>query len=367
MPNGEKTQGSAFTDPQSAPSAGAPEALRPGARIAVVRLSALGDVVLAVPAVRALARRYPQADIHWFTSGALAQILRGLPGNVRVRPIAKPRGVRDYLRLAHRWRRERFDALLAMQASLRANLLYPLLHAPIKIGFDRPRSRELHGCFINRRIPLSDRHLLEQFMAFAVAAGVTDTRVEWRLALDEEAQARMRAATGGRPYWLLNPCASKPERNWPVARNVELAHRMQGHADLAIAICSGPAPDERRAAAAVAAAVPGAIDLGGKTSLRELVALIAGARALVSPDSGPVHIARAFEVPVVGLYADAHCHKSGPWHADAWTVDVHDEAVRRIAHRDPAAVPWDFRIHDPRAMELIGVDAVAGKLTAALA
>lgn len=349
------------------PATGSRDALRAQARIAVVRLSALGDVVLAVPAIRALARRYPQADIQWFTSGALAQVLRGLPENVRIRPIAKPRGLLDYLRLAHRWRHERFDALLAMQASLRANLLYPLLRAPIKIGFDRPRSRELHGCFINRRIPPSDCHLLEQFMAFAAAVDVADTRVEWRLALDEEARERMCAATGGRPYWLLNPCASKADRNWPIARNVELVRRMRGQAALSAVICSGPAPEERAAAAAVAAAVPDALNLGGRTSLPELFALIAGARALVSPDSGPVHIARAFNVPVVGLYADAHRHKSGPWHADAWTLDVHDEAVRKIAHRDPATVPWDFRIHDPRAMELIGVDAVSAKLAGALA
>lgn len=332
----------------------------------MLRLSALGDVVLAVPAVRALARHWPQAQITWLTAPGLIPVLRGLPGNVELEGLPKPGSLPAYLALRRQLAGRSHDLLLAMQASLRANLICPLIDAPVKIGFDGPQARDLQGLFVNRRIAPGERHLLEGFMAFAEAAGVTDTRVEWGLQLDPVAQDWTRTATGGRPYLLLNPCASKPERNWPLARNIELAREAQRRHGITIVLCGGSGTAERAAAAAIAAAAPGTRNLAGQTDLPKLFALIAGARALVSPDSGPVHIARAFEVPVVGLYASARPQKTGPWQALDYTVDAYPQAVRELLARDPATVPWDLRMRDARAMELIAPDAVLEKLDAAL-
>ena len=332
----------------------------------MLRLSALGDVVLAVPAVRAIARQWPDARITWLTSRALLPVLAGLPPNVEPEAFDKPRSLADYLVLRRNLTGRRYDLLLAMQASLRANLIYPLIDAPVKIGFDAPQARDLHGCFVNRRIVPGDRHLLDGFMAFAEAAGVQDTRVEWGLQLDDDARQWVRDVTAARPYLLLNPCASKPERNWPLARSIELAKQAQARHDLPVVVFSGASAADRAAAGEIARAAPGTINLAGQTDLPRLFALVAGARALVSPDSGPVHIARAFGVPVVGLYASARPQKTGPWQALDYTVDAYPQAVRSLLGRDPATVAWDLRMRDARAMELIAVDAVLEKLAAAL-
>lgn len=339
-----------------------PTAAAAAPRICVLRLSALGDVILAVPAVRALARAWPEARVTWIVSPPMVSVLKGLPENVQVEAIPKPRGLGDWLDLRRQWKDRRYDLLLAMQASLRTNLLYPLIHAPLKIGFDRPQARDGQGLFVNHRIAPGDRHLLDGFMAFAAAAGVTDLKVEWGLQLDAAAMAWVRQTAGDAPYLLLNPGASKPERNWPLERNIGFARAAMERHGLRVVLCGGPSENERAAAVQIAAAVPGVVDLAGQTDLPKLFALIAAARVLVSPDSGPVHIARAFEVPVIGLYASARPQKTGPWKALEFTVDAYPEAVRQLLQKDPALVSWDTRMRDARAMDLITVDAVLAKL-----
>lgn len=335
-------------------------------RICVLRLSALGDVVLAVPAVRALAQAYPGARITWITDRAFVPLLQGLPDNVALEGVDKPRGLGDYLALRQRFAGGSFDLLLAMQASFRANLIYPLIRAGVKIGFDAPRSRELHSLFINQRIPFADQHLVDGFMSFVKAAGVEHAEVEWRLKLHAAAQDWAQQATGGAPYVLINPCASKPERNWPLERSAALARHVQERLGLRAVLCGSRGEQEMAAARRIAGEVQGLINLAGQTDLPQLFALIAGARVLVSPDSGPVHIARAFEVPVVGLYAVARSQKTGPYQRMQWTIDRYAEAVREILKKDPGTVAWDTRVHDARAMQLITLAEVLEKLTAAL-
>ncbi|HVT35576.1 MAG TPA: glycosyltransferase family 9 protein, partial [Nevskiaceae bacterium] len=174
-------------------------------------------------------------------------------------------------------------------------------------------------------------------------------------------------ATQAREYLLINPRASKPTRNWPVSRNAEIARLAMARHGIGVALCGGPGEDDRAAAREIAQAAPGVLDLSGQTDLPKLFALIAGARVLLSPDSGPVHIARAFDVPVVGLYADARSAKTGPYRRMRWSVDHWADAVKSILGKDPSRVPWDTRIHDARSMELITVSEVADKLAAALA
>lgn len=333
--------------------------------VCVLRLSALGDVVLAVPAVRALARARPGTRIDWLTSRALVPLLRGLPDNVRLIGLDKPRGLADYLAIRRQLAAERYELLLAMQASLRANLIYPLIDATRKLGYAPPLARDGHRWFTEAVVPASGAHLLDGFMAFAAASGARDLAVEWKLQLDPAAAQWARDRTQDRDYWLLNPCASKPERDWPLQRNIDFARAAQSRHSLPLVLCGSGAQAER-AAAAIAEALPDTLNLVGQTTLPQLFALIAQARVLVSPDSGPVHIARAFDVPVVGLYASARAQKTGPYQQLQWTVDAYDAAARALLGKSAQELPWDARMRDARAMEFIRVDAVLEKFGAAL-
>ena len=123
--------------------------------IAIVRFSALGDIVLAVPAVLSLRRSFPAATITWITSPLAYSLLQGLEG-VQFEVYDKPRSLKDYRAFYRAFKQRKFDVVLAMQANLRINLLYPALHAPIKIGFDRTRAREGQWLFCNQRIAFAN-------------------------------------------------------------------------------------------------------------------------------------------------------------------------------------------------------------------
>src|SRR6185295_6261666 len=96
-------------------------------------------------------------------------------------------------------------------------------------------------------------------------------------------------------------------------------------------------------------------NLVGKTTAKQLAAVLGRARALVAPDTGPVHIATAMGKPVIGLYAVAPSKLSGPYLSRDLVIDRFAEAVRTILQKDPAHVPWGTRVHRQKAMELIQV------------
>jgi heptosyltransferase I len=131
-------------------------------------------------------------------------------------------------------------------------------------------------------------------------------------------------------------------------------------------LTGGPSSIEVQFAAEVLAAVKGkdaVANLVGKTTPKQLAAVLARSRALVAPDTGPVHIATAMGTPVVGLYAVAPSKLSGPYLSGELVIDRYPDAVRTILRRDPAGVPWGTRVHTQKAMELIQVTDVLDKLS----
>jgi heptosyltransferase I len=110
-----------------------------------------------------------------------------------------------------------------------------------------------------------------------------------------------------------------------------------------------------------------ALDLVGKDTLKQLMALLERATALLAPDSGPVHIANALGTPVLGLYACTDPERSGPYSDRRWTVDHYDEAARRFLHKPATALPWGKRVEFPGAMDLIPVGEVITRLDALVA
>src|SRR5436189_2681717 len=108
------------------------------------------------------------------------------------------------------------------------------------------------------------------------------------------------------------------------------------------------------------------MNLVGKTTPKQLAAVLARARVLLAPDTGPVHIATAMDSPVIGLYAVAPSKLSGPYFSRDLVIDCFPEAVRTILAKDPARIPWGTRVHTQKAMELIQVNDVLEKLAVAV-
>ena len=151
--------------------------------ICLIRLSAIGDTCHVVPVIRSLQRAWPECRITWIIGRLEAKLMSVLP-EIELLTVDKNHFGAEVLRLRSALRGRRFDLLLHMQVSLRASLLSTLVRAPVKLGFDRPRARELQWLFTNRQIaPRRKQHVLDSFFGFADAVGVADHRLEWNLPL----------------------------------------------------------------------------------------------------------------------------------------------------------------------------------------
>ncbi len=333
-------------------------------RIAVVRFSALGDIVMVAAAVRALQLSLPAAQITWITSPLAYQLLNGLDG-VQFEVIEKPRSLADYHAFYRAFRQRKFDVVLAMQANLRINLLYPALCAPIKIGFDRTRAREGQWLFCNRRIPFCDSHLVDSFLAFVETLTGKPTAAEWSLPVqaDDTAWAEEQIRALPKPLIAIHPHASKAERNWLPERYAEIIRQACSRWSAGIVLTGGNSPAEQELCRQLAQIAPQhTLNLCGKTSPKQLAALLGRVEVLVAPDTGSVHIARAMGTPVVGLYAVASPALTGPYQRLEYCVDRYPQAVQKYLGKDAKQLPWNTRVHHPDAMSLIEVTDVMQQL-----
>ena len=330
--------------------------------LCLLRLSALGDVTHVVPLVRTLQRHWPQVRLHWVIDKGGFKLLEGLEG-VTFHTYDKKSGLAGMRALRAELPAKGFDALLQMQVALRANLLSAFIRARRRIGYDRSRSKDLHGLVINERIP--DRpgiHVLDAIGSFCEPLGLTQDEVVWRLPVPEDAYAWAAAQwpADGKRTLMISPCSSHERRNWFADRYAALADHAatQGWR---VVLCGGRSDLERRTADAIAAAMRSPVqDLVGKDTLKQLPALLARADLVVTPDSGPMHIANAMGSAVLGLHAASNPRRSGPYSTTRYCVDRYDEAARKYRGKPAAELPWGTKIEHDGVMDLVTVeDAVA--------
>lgn len=326
--------------------------------LAIFRLSALGDVVMMVPTVRAIQKAFPGLAITWIISRPMYALLQGLDG-VDFIVIDKPKSLGDYWRLRRQLKRHHFDVLFAAQANLRANLVYPLIKAKCRLGFDNKRSREGHRWFVDYQIECRRNHILDSFLQFARAIGVKEAELRWDLPIDGADKQYAEQKLSEKRWVAINPCASKLDRNWPIERFIELMQRMKRQWGCCFVLTGGNSDAEKTAAKKIIDVFgDDCLDLVAKTTLRQLAAVLAKVELLVSPDTGPAHLAVAMQTPVVGLYADITSKLSGPYLYQELVVDRYQEALMQFRRKKMQNVPWITRIHDVKAMELIQVDDV---------
>jgi heptosyltransferase I len=171
-----------------------------------------------------------------------------------------------------------------------------------------------------------------------------------------------------RPTLVISPCSSHRARNWLPERYAAVANHAVRRHDMRVILCGGPNEIEREMAQAIAkhANVP-LLDLVGRDTLPQLLALLGRATALLTPDSGPAHMATMVDTPVIGLYAATNPERSGPYLSRRWCVDAYDAAARKFLGKPASEIPWTTKIEEPGVMELIPVAAVTAKLDELLA
>lgn len=323
--------------------------------VCILRLSALGDVTHVAPLVHTLKDAWPRCAITWVIGKTEARLIGDLPG-VEFVVVDKGAGLKAYRRLRQALRGRWFDALLHCQVALRANLLASAIRAERRIGFDRRRSKDLHGWFINERIPArTGQHVLEAIGSFVEPLGLVQRRVRWEIPIPADAAAfAEQALPGSQPTLLISPCSSHRLRNWRPERFAAVAdHAVRRHG-MRVLLCGGRSTDERSAGDAIVAAMrEPAIDLVGKDTLKQFLALARRSTVVLTPDSGPMHIANAVGVPVIGLHAASNPARSGPYSSRVWCVDRYDSAARRFRGVPAAELAWGTKIEQPGVMDLI--------------
>jgi heptosyltransferase I len=338
--------------------------VNPPRSICVIRLSAIGDTCHAVPLIRALQRAWPECRITWIIGRIEAKLMSLMP-EIEFLTVDKRHFAAEYSRLRSQLGERRFDLLLHLQVSLRASLLSTLVRAPIKLGFDRARAREFQWLFTNRRIaPRRREHVLDSFWGFADALGISEHRLEWNIPLPPEAVAYARQVIpDSQPTLLISPCSSHALRNWRPEFYAEVGDHAARRWNMRVVLCGGPTRIEREMGDRILAIAEHApIDQIGRDTLPQMLALLGDATLLLTPDSGPAHMAAVVDTPVIGLYAPTNPARSGPYRSLTWCVDRFPEAARAFMGREPQELPWWVKIEKPGVMDLIQPEDVIRRL-----
>jgi heptosyltransferase I len=340
-------------------------------KVCLLRLSAIGDTCHVVPLLRTLQDAWPKTRFTWVIGKLEAKLFNLIP-DVELITVDKGAGLSAYGRLrTEMQRRGGFDLLLHLQLSIRASGAAALIPAPVKLGFDKARAREMQWLFTNRRVaPRQREHVLDSFMGFADALGVPRGKgPRWDIPLPPNALAyAAELIPDSQPTLIISACSSHALRNWMPERYAAVADHAAGELGMRVILCGGPSAAERAMAEAIVkhARVP-LVNQVAKDTLPELLALLERATVLLTPDSGPAHMATMVDTPVIGLYAATNPERSGPYLSRRWCVNAYDEAARKFMGKPASELPWTTKIEKPGVMELIGVVQVASKLDQLLA
>jgi lipopolysaccharide heptosyltransferase II len=288
-------------------------------RVLIVLPGALGDVVRALPLLGRLRRAWAEAWIAWAVEPLSAPLLAEHPWLDETLVFARERGLRAFLPFLARVRRGRFDLVLDLGRGLKSALIARASGAPERLGFARRDGREGGWLLATRSLPPQDpmRPKLEHFLAFADALGLPPAPVAFGLAPTPAEAEEAAALTAALPRPLVAACvgSSCPSRRWFPDRMAELVDRLGGGA-----VLLGAAADAAFAAAVCRAARGRVRDLVGRTTLRQLLAVLACADVAVGPDSGALHLAAAVGTRVVSLWGATSPLRSAPFGNERFTV-----------------------------------------------
>lgn len=341
----------------------------PPRRLCILRLSALGDVCHVLPVVRTLQDAWPATEITWIIGKLEHKLLGHLPG-IEFLVFDKKAGRAAYGDLRRHMAGRRFDVLLHMQLALRASLAAELVRADVKVGFDRARARELQWLFTNAKIePRQREHVLDSLFGFVERLGLRQRSMRWDIPLPQPAlDYARRAIPDGQPTLVISPCSSHVLRNWSAEGYAAVADHAAARHGLRVLVCGGRSELELQYGERIASLMrQPCVNLVGKDTLVEFLATLQRATLLVSPDSGPAHMATTVGTPVIGLYAATNPARSGPYYSRAWCVDRYEDAARQFRARPAAELPWTEKIEQPGVMDLITTADVIERLDALMA
>lgn len=292
-------------------------------KVLFIQLSALGDTILAIPAIRAIRHAFPTAEFTILASPTNLNYLAACPYIDRRIPFRK-----TGYQLISSLRGEGFDWVIDLEHWPRLSaLLAYATGAPRRIGFST-KGQHRHSLFTETVPHVQGRHEVRNFLSLATQLECPIHELGLEVWWDEKARTWIRETLAkaevslDQPLMVLHPEAGRrgePRRRWPQGRYVALANALVEQYDAQIVLTG--APDEVAVSEEIAARTKHrSVVLAGRTDVNQLAALFADARLVVSGNCGPMHLAAATGTPVVGLHGPTNFAQWGPWSRNAGVV-----------------------------------------------
>jgi heptosyltransferase I len=328
----------------------------------IVRLSAMGDIIHTLPAAAALRWAFPNATLGWLIEERWAELLCTLrcpragerspqrPMIDRVHAVnlaewrRKPFSINSWQRMAaglSQLRGIQYDAVVDFQGAVRSALLARWSGAPVVYGSAQPRENAAR-MFYTRSVLTSGTHVVQQAMTLAEAAipgaafpitmmAATPAEAQVEFPVDPDAENKITGTVDGKDFAILNPGAGWGAKMWPAERYGEVAKELAKDG-----LCSfvNYGPGEESLAVAVEASSEGAARKISCT-ISELIALTRRARLLIGGDTGPMHLAAALKIPVVGIFGPTNPARNGPFGTQSIVLRSAGSTTDHTRHREP--------------------------------
>ena len=336
------------------------QSLQPVQSLCILRLSALGDITHVLPIFHTLRKTWPRTKITWIIGKVEYELVKHIT-DVEFIIFDKKDGFNAYKKIRNELKNKQFDILLHMQMSLRASLISLFVKVTIKIGFDKKRAKDGQWLFTNKKIQhKKNQHVIDSFFGFTESIGIQEKYYIWDIPIPtEDTLSAKKLLNNDSKYIIISPCSSKAYRNWNTPAYAALADYISEKYHYTIVLTGGNSHIEQQYANEIIEQAACSIkNLIGKTSVRELLSIIDGAEFMISPDSGPAHMATAMNTPVIGLYATTNPDRARPYLSSKWTVNKYPDAIYRKYKANVEDVAWGTRVRDEWAMALITIEDV---------
>lgn len=337
----------------------------PSRRVCIVLLSGIGDVVHGLPIANDLKRNDPGRKIVWVAEPAPAEVLRHHPAVDEIVVFRKKAGLEGILQLRRDLAAGRCDIALNMQRYFKGVFPTLLSRARVRAGLPPSKTRDGVRWFNTHHLPEQPwRHTQDIFLDYRKLLGIPESApIEYRVTFSDpeiEEQRRWRQQFDERPLVGIVLATANRAKDWPAVRYPALVDALSEELGCQVALIGGPSNAEREAAEEIRkhARTQPVFSLGD--SVRRMMWMVGGVDLLISPDTGPLHIAHALGTPVIGMFGHTNPWRVGPYR------DFHDLMIDR--YTDPGDPP-DPSGYEPKndRMERISVADIVEKATLARA
>jgi lipopolysaccharide heptosyltransferase II len=299
-------------------------------RILIIKPSSLGDVIHTLPLLKALRDQLPAAYIAWLISPEFKDIIEGNPYLDRIflfqkekwgRPYRIPLTIKEFFLLIRQIRRERFQLAIDVQGLLRSSIVAYFSRAPYRVGFEN--AREFSPIFYNQKVlvPNVDIHAVDRYLSLIPGKRDEPAKPEFPLQIPEMVRDNMRDILRqnqvdiNQQIFLINPGAKWNTKRWPVKNYACLVQYIKEQFGGHIILIGGNG-DKQLAEEVASYSRSNLTVLTGKTSLKQLAALMQMSTLLITNDSGPMHLANAVGTPTVAIFGPTNPIRTGPYHGN---------------------------------------------------